>query len=201
MSNRAGSFNEKPSSSVLFCKIDRSRKLPSADTLSSPSSCCGTWQQRFCSSPSSSSSSRAPEVSPETRERNINYRYFTPHTSQSASTNTHDHMLSFLTSLLTPDPARCSEARSELELAPSELMSALSPLDSRLVWMASRSSSFTMGVKLVKSSRVSVPGGERQGTRAEQLMSASEGPECCSIILETQESTDYYKFSQSHRDF
>lgn len=93
-----------------------------------------------------------------------------------------------LTSLLSPDPqARCSEARSELELAPSELMSTLSPLDSRLVWMASRSSSFTMGVKLVKSSRVSVPGGERQGTRAEQLMSASEGPECCSIILETKD--------------
>lgn len=87
-------------------------------------------------------------------------------------------------SLLTPDPlAWCSEARSELELAPSELMSTLSPFESRLVWMARRSSSFTMGVKLVKSSRVSVPGGERQGTRAEQLISASEGPECCSIIL------------------
>lgn len=69
-------------------------------------------------------------------------------------------------------------------------MSGLSPLDSRLFWMARRSSSFTIGVKLVKSSRVSVPGGDRQGTMAEQLMSASEGPECCSIILKTQES-DY----------
>lgn len=63
-------------------------------------------------------------------------------------------------------------------------------MDSRLFWMARRSSSFTIGVKLVKSSRVSVPGGDRQGTMAEQLMSASEGPECCSIILKTQES-DY----------
>ena len=68
-----------------------------------------------------------------------------------------------LTSLL---PLEASDGRSELELAQS-LMSALRPWDSRLVWMAKRSSSFTSGVKLVKSSRVSVPGGERQGTRAE----------------------------------
>lgn len=32
-------------------------------------------------------------------------------------------------------------------------------------------------------------GGDRQGTRAEQLRSASEGPECCSIILERRPNT------------
>lgn len=97
-----------------------------------------------------------------------------------------------LTSLLSPArPEGLSEARSELELTPSELTSAPSPLDRRLLWMASRSSSFTMGVKLVKSSRVNEPGGERHGTRAEQLMSARDGPGCCSIILKKQWDKQY----------
>lgn len=76
----------------------------------------------------------------------------------------------------------------------------LSPLDSLLFWMASRSSSFTMGVKLVKSLRVRVGGGDRQGTRAEQLMSASEGPECCSIILETKTSPTWLTHQRRSED-
>lgn len=183
------------STAIFFSPADGGWKVPSADTLSSPSSCCDTWQQRSCSSLSSSSSCRAPQMSTD-KHRQTQKLSIQGITLTSEETTYpvawHTWRWVCLTSLLTRDPhASCSKPRSELELAPSELMSALSPLDSRLVWMASRSSSFTMGVKLVKSSRVSVPGGERQGTRAEQLMSASEGPECCSIILETQEETDY----------
>lgn len=90
-------------------------------------------------------------------------------------------LLLLLTSLLAPPSGRlrCSDGCSE----PAELQlpsepSAARAAERRLLWMASRSSSLTMGEKLVKSSRVSEPGGDKQGTRAEQLMSASEGPEC-----------------------
>lgn len=144
--------------------------IPSAETPSSPSSCCDTLQQRSCSSPSSSSSSQPPEEIPEKWAKSV--------TSACGSVTTGG-----LTSLLHPNSTSwCRQRRSELD--PSELRS--SPLDSLLLWMASRSSSFTSGVKLLRSSRVRGAEGVRQGTRAEQLMSASEGPECCSIILERE---------------
>ncbi|TNN39203.1 hypothetical protein EYF80_050634 [Liparis tanakae] len=51
---------------------------------------------------------------------------------------------------------------------------------------ALRAGAGAVGAHWVKSSSVRAPGGERQGTMAEQLMSASEGPGCCSIILRLQ---------------
>lgn len=52
---------------TVFTEAKSCWKLPSAETLSSPSSCCDTWQQRSCSSPSFSSSFRAPEEKTETQ--------------------------------------------------------------------------------------------------------------------------------------
>lgn len=56
--------------------------------------------------------------------------------------------------------------------------------DWRLFWMANLSSSFTSGVKFVKSSNPSDPAGDKVGTIAEALTSnADTWPECWTIIL------------------
>lgn len=74
------------------------------------------------------------------------------------------------------------------------VLAVLIPLDRRLFWMANRSSSLTSGLKWVKSSRVSEPGGDRHGTRADALI--SEGPRprpgCWSIILNPETSTQHW---------
>lgn len=83
---------------------------------------------------------------------------------------------------------------SEVELIQS-LITVLSPFDSRLFWIAKRSSSFTSGVKLVKSSNVSDPGGDKQGTNADALISEGPSPRCWSIIMltEMQETVRYMR--------
>lgn len=53
---------------------------------------------------------------------------------------------------------------------------SLMPLVLRLEWITERSSSFTSGLKVVKSSSVREPGGDRQGTRADALISERPRP-------------------------
>lgn len=57
---------------ITNAQIDESGKLPSGVIQSFPSSCCGTWRQRFCFSPSSFSFFHAPQKS--TKKKSEKYR-------------------------------------------------------------------------------------------------------------------------------